>query len=147
LWEIREDIPLLVQHFLSRLAPNRRVSVEAMEALTRYHWPGNVRELRNVLERAAVLCRGGEIRPEDLHLSEGPVARAVFETHASTAASSPASLDQLRELERTMILEALARNQNNKLKTARELGISISTLRRKLKDYQGEDPSETQRLK
>ena len=78
--EIAEDIPLLVQHLLSRLELRCRVSAEAMEALRRHHWPGNVRELRNVLERAAALCGAGEIRPEDLHLSMGSVSTAIRRT-------------------------------------------------------------------
>jgi len=141
--EIPEDIPLLVKYFLSRLNVNRRVSVEAMQVLQRYLWPGNIRELRNVLERAAVLCRRGEIRPEDLGLSEGMGAKAALEAEVPTQAPVPlpTSLDELKALERAMILEALARNQSNKAKAARELGISISTLWRKLKEYLGEAPS------
>jgi DNA-binding NtrC family response regulator len=141
--EIREDIPLLVQNFLSKLALNCHVSAEAMEVLQRYHWPGNVRELRNALERAAVLCRGEEIRPEDLHLCEDPIPTKTLKAKASTPTSNLASIEQLREMERKMILETLARNQNNKSETARELGISISTLKRKLKAYQGENSTQT----
>jgi DNA-binding NtrC family response regulator len=74
-----------------------------MEALRRHHWPGNVREFRNVLERAAALCGAGEIRPEDLHLSEGSVSKAILET--DTPGPSPASLDRIRDLERIMILQ------------------------------------------
>jgi DNA-binding NtrC family response regulator len=136
--EIGEDIPLLVQHLLGKLDLKCRVSAEAMAALQRHHWPGNVRELRNVLERAAILCRGGEIQPKDLYLNEEATPRVSLETHVSAPASSPGSLDQLKDLERTIILEALARNQNNKMKTARELGMSLSTLWRKLKAYQEE---------
>jgi DNA-binding NtrC family response regulator len=136
--EIAEDIPLLVQHLLSRLELRCRVSAEAMEALRRHHWPGNVRELRNVLERAAVLCSAGEIRPEDLHLSEGSVSKAIVE--ADTRGPSPASLDQIRDLERTMILQTLASNADNKAATARELGIPIATLWRRLKAY-GREPA------
>lgn len=139
--EIPEDIPLLVKHFLSRLNVNCGVSVEAMQALQRYPWPGNIRELRNVLERAAVLCRRAEIRPEDLGLSEGPGAKAALEVEVPTPGSLPTSLDELKALERAMILDALARNQSNKAKAARELGISISTLWRKLKEYLGDAPS------
>jgi DNA-binding NtrC family response regulator len=134
--EIREDIPLLVQHLLGKLDLKCRVSAEAMAALQGHHWPGNVRELRNVLERAAILCRGGEIQPKDLYLNEGSTPRVSLETHVSTPAPSLGTLDQqLKDLERTMILEALERNQNNKMKTARELGMPPSTLWRKLKAY------------
>jgi DNA-binding NtrC family response regulator len=134
--EIREDIPLLVQHLLGKLDLKCCVSAEAMAVLQGYHWPGNVRELRNVLERAAILCRGGEIQPKDLYLNEGSTSRVSLETQVSTPAPSLGTLEQqLKDLERTMILEALERNQNNKMKTARELGMPPSTLWRKLKAY------------
>ena len=136
--EIAEDIPLLVQHLLTRLELRCRVSAEAMEALRRHHWPGNVRELRNALERATALCGAGEIRPEDLHLSMGSVSTAIVEPE--TPGPSPASLDQIRDLERTMVLKTLASNRNNKAATARELGIPIATLWRRLKAY-GREPS------
>jgi DNA-binding NtrC family response regulator len=112
---------------------------EAMAALQGYHWPGNVRELRNVLERATILCRGGEIQPKDLYLNEGSTSQASLETNVSMPAPSLGTLDQqLKDLERTRILETLARNQNNKMKTGRELGMPLSTLWRKLKAYQEE---------
>ncbi len=137
--EIPEDIPLLVRHFLDQLALPCRVSPQAMEALKRHPWPGNVRELRNVLERAAALCGGREIRPEDLHLSEEPTSKVILETKPPIP--SPASLDQIKDLERAIILQTLARRRNNKAATARELGIPIATLWRKLKAYQADaDP-------
>jgi DNA-binding NtrC family response regulator len=132
--EIREDIPLLVRHFINTLALNCRLSNEAMEALQRYSWPGNVRELRNVIERAAVLLQGKEIRPEDLRLPESPAPTAKDST-PSPAGQATAAHSQLKELERIMILEAMARNRNNQAAVARELGIPLSTLKRRLKDY------------
>jgi DNA-binding NtrC family response regulator len=86
------------------------------------------------------LRRAGEIRPEDLHLSEGSVSKAILET--DTPGPSPASLDQIRDLERTMILQTLASNGANKAATARELGIPIATLWRKLKAYRREPSSD-----
>src|SRR6185503_21372218 len=67
----REDIPLLVSRFLSQTAASRGgaapvLSAEALHALSAYDWPGNVRELENEIERAAVLCPGGPIGPDDL---------------------------------------------------------------------------------
>ncbi len=133
--EIKTDLPLLVQNFCDTLQLNGRISDAAMWALQTYAWPGNVRELRNVLERAAVLSQGQEIQPDNLHLpNQGTV---TLESPPSMAeAASTASLSQLRELERKMILEALERTGNNKAAAARELGIPLSTLKRRLKDYQ-----------
>jgi len=137
--QIPEDMPLLVDTLMRRLGLGCRVSAEAMAALQRYSWPGNVRELRNVLERAAVLSRGQPIRPADLQLPEvksstdAPVTPAAG---AETPANAPPSAAHLKGIERQMIIEALARNRNNKAAVARELGIPLSTLKRRLKEYQ-----------
>ncbi|MFO1353040.1 MAG: sigma 54-dependent Fis family transcriptional regulator [Gammaproteobacteria bacterium] len=147
--DIAEDIPLLVQSFIERLGLRCRVSPAAMIAMQRYHWPGNVRELRNVLERAAVLCHGGEIQPADLRLpgvhydvrshpmvsSNAPVTPTPVSRPSFTSPETP-NIGHLRDLERKMILDTLSRNGNNKTAAARELGIPLSTLKRRLKDYQ-----------
>jgi transcriptional regulator with GAF, ATPase, and Fis domain len=147
--EIREDIPLIARQLCERLQLQCRLSAAAMEALQGYSWPGNVRELRNVLERAAVLRGEREIRPEDLRLSRTAVAAppvtppVVPIPAASHAESVPESGNpaadaraHLRKMERRMIVEALERNQGNKAAVARELGIPLSTLKRRLKEYQ-----------
>lgn len=150
--EIPTDISLLVKHLLKTLNIQCRVGPETLVALQNYSWPGNVRELRNVLERAAVLCQGGEIRPQDLHLpnqmaSPPPVTPAAPQaapttpppaatTTTDTTEPTSASREQLKALERKMILEAMARNGNNKAAVARELGMPLSTLKRRLKEYQ-----------
>ena len=131
--EICSDIPLLVTDICGKLGLTCPVSAEAMAVLRDYPWPGNVRELRNVLERAAILSKGSEICPADLYLpqqirSAEPVASIVTEP-------SSASLSQLRDLERKMIMDAMARNADNKTAAARELRIPLSTLKRRLKDY------------
>jgi transcriptional regulator with GAF, ATPase, and Fis domain len=144
--EIREDIPLLVRSFVEQLQLNCRVTSEALMAMQNYQWPGNVRELRNVLERAAVLCRHREIRAHDLHLTGSVVPPSAFPgSHPLTAPVSPlppsatqptlSTRDQLREQERQMILDTMTRNGNNKTAAARELGIPLSTLKRRLKEY------------
>ena len=128
-----------------------------MIALQDYAWPGNVRELRNVLERTAVMCGEREIQPDDLRLSReirlprepAPISepapaisprRAVAAEPASVL--KPGAADaraHLKDMERQMILEAMTRNQHNKAAVARELGIPLSTLKRRLKDYQISD--------
>lgn len=147
--EIREDIPLIARHLCERLQLHCRLSAAAMEALQGYSWPGNVRELRNVLERAAVLCGEREIRPEDLRLSRTVVAAppvispvppvpAASRVEPVPESENPAAdaRAHLRKMERRMIVEALERNQGNKAAVARELGIPLSTLKRRLKEYQ-----------
>jgi len=127
--ERKEDIPLLVQHFIVRL--NRLkgkdiadLSREALTALMSYEWPGNVRELQNAIEHAFILCHGGLI--ELRHLP------AHFREAVLTPESLPIGLT-LAEIEARVVKEALARNQGNKSATARELGIDKTTLWRKMK--------------
>lgn len=149
--DITEDVPLLVDAFIEQLKLNCRVMSDAMAALQRYRWPGNVRELRNVLERAAVFCQNGEIRAKDLLLPDAPgganpapaPAASPQATPApapaaatTTSAGASASRSELKEIERQMILEALERNDNNKTAAARDLDMPLSTLKRRLKDYQ-----------
>jgi PAS domain S-box-containing protein len=129
--ERREDIPLLVNHFVERfnsLTGKRIVGVagEAMAALMFYAWPGNVRELENAIEHAFVLCEEELIGIQHLPghvLPTGTVAPIV-----------PGAT--LKAIEKRAIQQALERNQGKKMVTARELGISKNTLRRKLKRYQ-----------
>lgn len=146
--EIREDIPLMTEHLCQQLQLSCRISAAAMAALQSYLWPGNVRELRNVLERAAVMCGDREIRPEDLRLPKTALAPApTFPMAASTPSPMPVepisipkpggadARAHLREMERQMIIEAMERNRHNKAAVARELGIPLSTLKRRLKEY------------
>jgi two-component system NtrC family response regulator len=135
--ERREDIPLLIDHFLTTFGgrnnkPDLEISKEARDLLLRYSYPGNVRELENVVERAVVLCRGRLITSRDLpfHLKEG--------TGESTAFSLPAQLtlpQQLEELEKQLIREALKENSGIQTRAAEQLGISERVLRYKLQKY------------
>src|SRR5918992_2701334 len=136
--EIREDIPLLVKHLLERMSLPYRISPEAMEILKRHHWPGNVRELRNVLERAAMVCPHGEIRPEYLNLlpPSSPPTHALAKPTPPVVPRRPT----LEEVERKMILDAWEHNSHHLEKTARELGIAIATLKRRLKAFKAEHP-------
>lgn len=131
--EIKEDIPLLVQSFIERLGLSCQVTAEALAALQGYAWPGNVRELRNVLERAAALS-GGTVQAADLRLSSEPLTQPSGGRSENLLPSTD-SRTQLRQLERDMIMETLARNGNNKAAAARELGIPLSTLKRRLREY------------
>jgi DNA-binding NtrC family response regulator len=135
---IKDDIPLLIRNFLSQLGLQCRLSARALNAMDAYDWPGNVRELRNVLERTTVLCQGQEIEPEHLRLFSPPPPRptAPEPAPASEPASAPSAPAQLKSLERQMIKEAIERNGNNKAAAARELGIPLSTLKRRIAEYQ-----------
>jgi DNA-binding NtrC family response regulator len=145
--EISSDIPRIARHLCKQLQLSCRLSEAALQALQRYSWPGNVRELRNVLERAAVLRGDQEVRPEDLRLPRDELAGSVasvapvagYNGDAGSRSSAADARAHLKDMERQMILDALARNQNNKAAVARELGIPLSTLKRRIKDYFGEE--------
>lgn len=135
--ERREDIPLLIDHFLLKFGRQNNkegleISKEARELLLRYQYPGNVRELENLVERAVVLCRGQLITSRDLpfHLKEG--------IRESTAPAFPSHLSlpqQLEELEKQMIHQALKEYNGIQTRAAEKLGISERVLRYKLQKY------------
>jgi DNA-binding NtrC family response regulator len=119
----REEIPMLVEHFLRK--HHKKVAKGAMVRLCEYSWPGNVRELGNIIERAAVLSPGDEI-PGDL------IAPWL---DGGAPASAPTLGQPLENVERRVIEENLKANGGNREKTARVLGITSRTLRDKLKKW------------
>jgi PAS domain S-box-containing protein len=128
--ERKEDIPLLVEHFVERFnhLSSRKVlglTREAMAAMMLYDWPGNVRELENAIEHAFVLCRDELIQLQHLPEKLIPSYEAFL---------IPTGLN-LKEIEKHAIEQALHRNQWKKVATARELGIDKNTLRRKMKRF------------
>jgi DNA-binding NtrC family response regulator len=129
--ERREDIPLLVHHFLERATRRQggevRIIEEAMAALMSYDWPGNVRELANVMERALILCSTGHITPHDLSLSPS--------THNGEVWSPGGGRPTLEEVERAYIEKILREEKGNKTKAAAVLGISLRNLYRKIEGY------------
>jgi DNA-binding NtrC family response regulator len=122
--ERREDVPLLVRHFLERFNQRNqrqvRVSNEAIRQLTTMAWPGNVRELENLIERLAIFSATGEIMLAD-------VEREGARVGAPTATSEPPATT-LREAEREHILRVLREAGGNKSLAARRLGIERKTL-------------------
>jgi len=135
------DIPLLVEHFLTKASeasniPMLDVSPEALALLTTYPWPGNVRELENVIERAVALARGPRLTPADLpeRISSSGGAAAIL----ARSGDRPLTL---RELEREYILETLKQTGGNKSRAAALLGLDRKTLYRKLDEYRAENPS------
>jgi DNA-binding NtrC family response regulator len=128
--ERREDISVLVEHFLStrQVGPLRsRVTPEALKALVEYAWPGNVRELANVLERAQILAENHVITPEDLPETVAGAARPAGEGEAD-----PRHLD---EVERQHVRHILQQEKGNKVHAARVLGISRRSLYRLIEKH------------
>jgi len=124
--ERKEDLPLLIEHFLARLAPQRKVAVSetALSYLRAYDWPGNVRELRNVLERCLILCEGDVITEHDL---PGEITKVFSEALKQDGWPS------LERLEKNYIAEVLEYCRGNRSQASAILGISRKTLYRKLK--------------
>jgi DNA-binding NtrC family response regulator len=130
--ERREDIPLLVAHFIrnSAIVPKRNVEIseEAMEVLIRYPWPGNARELANVIERALILCEGRRLVAENLPIG---IRRSSPDAIAAQGGGRPT----LEEAERRYILQILEECGGHRQKAATILGISERNLYRKLKQF------------
>ena len=125
----KEDIPLLVQHFLDKYTKEMNKRVDgltngAMRALLNHTWRGNVRELENVIERAVIFAEGRPIGVEDL----------PFATDGITDDVSEDLKEALRQFERQHIIYSLRRHQYDKAETARQLGIGVSSLYRKLEE-------------
>jgi len=137
--ERREDIPLLIDHFIKRFArENARkiegLSREARDLLIRYDYPGNVRELENIIERAVVISRGSVLTVDELPFQQTPP------TSDAEAEGEPGRLGSLQQalatLERQMIRDALDQVGCNQTQAARLLGLSERMLRYKLKKYE-----------
>jgi DNA-binding NtrC family response regulator len=127
----KEDIPLLIEHFLHQFRlpgrPVKAVSKEASTLLVDYPWPGNVRELANTIERLVILSPGPVIGPVDLPPNVREPQQALAEVDAPDL--------PLIEMERRHIVKVLERTQGKKAEAARLLGIHLKTLNRKLKQY------------
>lgn len=124
--ERKEDIPLLAEHFLRKFAERNKknidgFSAEALNYLMTYQWQGNIRELENTIERAVILSKGKLIQPENLSLTEPQPQIPIGQT--------------LEEIEKSVVLSTLERNDNNRTKTAEVLGVSRRWLQYRLKDW------------
>jgi DNA-binding NtrC family response regulator len=131
----REDIPLLVDHFLKKYSdendrPRCRVNTEALRPLLTYSWPGNVRELENVIERAVVLSSGTEITPDLL-----PDHIAGRGTPVPLVDSDPAAslFDIMEDCERRIIMDMLEKCGWNQTEAAERFHVPLSTLNQKIK--------------
>lgn len=129
--ERKGDIPLLANFFLEKYAALNGKGIEGfspetMKLLEEYSWPGNVRELENVVHRAVLLAKGPLIEPKDLVIDEGLASRIDPPIKPGTS---------LKEMERWLILETLKKVGGNRTQAARLLGVSVRTIRNKLKEY------------
>jgi len=141
--ERREDIPLLVDHFVRRVASEMKMNVpiispEAMSALTQYDFPGNIRELQNILERACLLCCRMDAtwpQPDAIRLEHlprelaGDLQEARHEGESALAAS-----------EKAMVVRALRESDWNQTRAAKALGITRDNIRYRIKKYEIEIP-------
>jgi DNA-binding NtrC family response regulator len=144
----REDIPLLVAHFLNRIhrAHPGRFSIhdDALHTMVQYDWPGNVRELENAVEHGVTMTSGGEIQVGDLPTQLQQLALADLHAAISAGKNQEAAPSQeivpLAVKERDAIFDAIRVTNGDKLEAARLLGIGKTTLYRKLKEYEASEP-------
>jgi two-component system response regulator FlrC len=123
------DIPALVSFFCSKFRSNegpKQFSEEAVDLLGKYDWPGNVRELENLVRRAIVLCRNPVVSPADLFLETSNDSANKMEMKAGMS---------IKELERKIIQITLDETGGNRTRSAEMLGVSLRTLRNKLREY------------
>ncbi len=129
----REDIPVLAAHFLEKLEADAHISPEALQVLMASPWPGNVRELKNIMERAAVLAENDIILPK--HLT-GLVVGDQLEPEEEIAFDDGVSLDEkLEQMERSLIVAALAKAKGKQVQAAELLGIKERSLFYRVKKY------------
>ncbi|HKY34249.1 MAG TPA: sigma 54-interacting transcriptional regulator [Candidatus Polarisedimenticolia bacterium] len=131
--ERKEDIPLLVDHFLHKAArdtgaPPKKIEMGALQLLLRYSWPGNVRELENEIQRLAVLC-AGEVITQNEVMQSGELFEKITRLEEKDA------FTPLEELERRQIEKALLEAAGNRARAAELLGISRATIFRKLRKF------------
>ncbi len=148
--ERREDIPLLINHFLKIFATEHgkeglEISGDTLQALVRYRWPGNVRELRNTIESLVIFARNSTIEHTDLpdefrangfeEESEPPFPVDIpVSEPSSDQVALPVGVT-MADAEREIILQTLRQCEGNRTMTAKVLGIGLRTLQRKLKEY------------
>ncbi|MBT2989880.1 MAG: sigma-54 dependent transcriptional regulator [Candidatus Thiodiazotropha sp. (ex Ctena orbiculata)] len=126
-----EDIPLLAQHFLTRMARESgarksKLSSSALKKLKEYEFPGNIRELENILERSVTLVDGSTLEADDLHLPDNQ------KSDEDSINGSQHLGDKMEQMERKTILEALEETRWNRTAAAKKLGMSLRSLRYRL---------------
>jgi len=120
--------------------------------LTQHAWPGNVRELQNVMERLVLTHPGRVVSPNELGIEPAAESGIASAGDAACVSSGPPRnpalppFQTLREMERWLIVKTLARLEGNRTRTARQLGISLRTLRNKINEYSIDEPETRARL-
>jgi DNA-binding NtrC family response regulator len=141
------DVEILAEHFAAKYAdmnglPRRPLSPETLLRLRSHGWRGNVRELENTMHRAVLLAQGERIEPDAVVLSfnseAAPGTPVAEQARAIATAAAPMVGRTVAEVERDLILNTLQHCLGNRTHAATILGISIRTLRNKLKQYAGE---------
>jgi len=147
----KDDIPLLIDHFLERFGKHYQLTPETREAMIEYDWPGNVRELQNAIERMVAMNTGPILNVADLpsalqnsRVAESPYAAAVAagseKAELPVVHAPPKKVNLfLPAIEKETILKALEETRGDRAKAAHMLGIGRTTLYRKLKEYKIED--------
>ncbi|WP_084457027.1 sigma 54-interacting transcriptional regulator [Desulfogranum mediterraneum] len=143
--ERKEDIPLLIEHFIKKYSAEQGkdivgMSSSALSLLMPHNYPGNIRELENIVEYSFILCEGGYIQPH--HLPDPFSTSAIHQESSSADGAVNHGVQSLEEIEKQAILIALERNHWRKMRTCGDLHISKDTLRRKIRKYQLVDPRE-----
>ena len=155
--ERRDDIPLLVNYFLKKLAHDQQrepksIAAAAVKALEKYHWPGNVRELENIIRRAHVMAKSDAILPGDLPAEitgQGPANAPASATTGEGATTDAANLARqlfqiarrnpklkvIPAVERELIIQALKETDDNQVQAAKLLGITRATLRKRIEKF------------
>jgi nitrogen regulation protein NR(I) len=157
--ERREDIPLLINYFLNKLArdlqqPPKSIATNVIKALEKYHWPGNVRELENAVRRAHVMAKGdaillGDLSAEITGSGAGTAAVSIAGPSGESAAADLAALGRqlfqwarrdpkikvLPAIERELVIQALKATDNNQVQAAKLLGITRATLRKRIEKF------------
>jgi DNA-binding NtrC family response regulator len=131
--ERRQDIPVLVQHFMNRAGRSISITPSALLLLCDYHWPGNVRELENVIERALVLARTGVITESEVQLKACP--EPAQKKWTELAPLEEGLKTNMAALERALIERALRQAQGNKTRAAEILGVHRRLLYDKIREY------------
>jgi len=131
------DIPLLVEHFVKRFNNKigkkiTRISKKTIKQLQSYSWPGNVRELENTMERAVLICNQDVIAPHHLMLDGSCEHGGDREPFTAKTGWT------VREMEKSLIFHTLEEVEDNRTRAAELLGISVRTLRNKLREYKEE---------
>lgn len=134
--EHKEDIPVLVKHFLRKHSislkkPKIQINDEAIGIIMEHNWPGNIRELENCIERAILLADSDIIKPEDL---PADLISPIMDSSNNTIKLGAS----IKDMEKDLILKTLEEFEGNRTQTAKILGISLRSLQYKLKEYMGE---------